>query len=306
MTARHAGVLALSLALLTACAHKPKGELARGEAAASDLEQSLRDAERDMRALKVEDAQDDLNDAKEKLKNPDLKLHPEAWLLEQRYNELVGQLAETKRQKEARELELKVEAQRQNLERARTKLLTAMDALDQPDVSSGRIGDVKSAMGELRDRIEDGKALEAKAPSYADDAAHAARGLERARDRIALAELRMAFVEGPASARTRGADLLAAAKKERELTVKQQKLQDARKELQTCADAGAKLSAQHAELAKSQVLVGGKVTTPSAVTTDCERSVKSADKLLAAAEKALAKKAKADAKKAARGKKARK
>lgn len=290
-------LLVMAVFALGGCAAQSKSR--RAEQVAQRADTSLREAERAMRALNVDAAEDALEEAKEALGEDVLDDHPEASLLRERYRELVPYLDVAKREKEKRELALAVERQRQNLERARTRLLNATDALDAPDVGGRRIGEVESAMDTVEDALEEGKAFEAQDVPYADDAAHARRRLERAKDRVELAKKRVAFAEGPSRAAHKGAALLAEAKKQKALDERQESLLDARRELHACTQEGAALLGQHAELANAAILHGEKAATPAKVIASCEKSLKSADALLARTQKAIdrAKKKKAAVKK---------
>lgn len=248
-----------------------------------------------MRALEVDRAEDDLEDAKKALQNPDLEIHPEATMLKDRYLELVARLDVVREEKARRELELAIEEQRQNLERGRTRLLHATDALSQPQIGTREINEVRSAAEALSRVIEEGKKYEAKSTSYADDAAHAQRRVEGAKERIVLAELRLRFIEGPAQSWVRGRSSFADARKEKKVDRRQEKLLAAQRELQECSDGARKLLAENGELATASIVVEGKPTTAAGVSTGC-------GKLLTAVEKAVAKNARAVKKQAAKKK----
>lgn len=292
-------IVVLSLAV-SACAAKSKSR--RAEDAATEVDNHLRDAERHMRALDVDRAEDSLEDAKEELQNPDLEYHPEATLLKDRYLELLSRLDVVRAEKAKRELELAVEKQRQELERAKTRLLNAAEALSKPESGRREVDEVRGAMEDLSRVLEDGKQYEAKSTSYADDAAHAQRRVEDAKVRLALADARLRFVDGPAAAWTRGQSQFAEAKKEKDLERRQERYTDARRELLQCKEEGSKLTAERAGLAGAAIMVDGKTMSAGSVVTSCEKTIAALDKLAAKNARAVEKAKKKAAKKAKRKK----
>jgi hypothetical protein len=297
MTRPPLAALALSLALVS-CAHKPSesAKLNRAEELNDEVGTLVVAAEAHLRAFEVDDAKSKLMRANDLLKDPAIKFSPDSELTLERYKEAVARYEVVKKEKAARDLKLAVDKQLVELEKARTRVLSAVEKLDKPQLTRREIDEARSASNEMQARVRDGKPLEERSDSYRDDVKLAGRSIDRANAAIALAEKRLAFIEGPAAAYERSQKLLEEVAQEKDLEAKRRISGDARNHLQTCRDEGKKRIAEEAELASASVSFAGKGVTVTQAISTCDKGVSSVDKQLAQLTKQIDKAAKDRAK----------
>ena len=284
------------------CATTPEQRADRLSLESSHL---LDDAERQLRALKVEEAERTLAWAEERLKIPELELHPESSLLWQRHAELKAGLEAASVERAARELVLEVGRQQQALERARTRMLEAVHAAEPLEAGRAPLGAIRQEAEALLRQVEAGKPLEARSEAYAVDAGHAARSAERSLARARLLERRAEFIEGPLGAWTRAGAREESAREAKLLAAQREVLAAARVALTECEEKGKALLESAPQLAAEHVTAKD---TAGAVLAHCTRSspriakqllavekkVAAAEKKAAAAEKQAARKAQAE------------
>lgn len=292
-------VLVLLVPVLSAlgCATTPEQ---RADRLSLESTRLLDDAERQLRALKVEEAERTLAWAEERLVTPELELHPESSLLQQRHAELKAGLQAASMERAARELALEVGRQQQALERARTRMLEAVHAAEPLEAGRSPLGAIRKEVEALLRQVEAGRPLEAKSEAYAVDAAHAARSAERSLVRAQLLERRAEFIEGPLGAWMRAGEREALARDATLLVARREALAAARMALTECEEKGRALLESAPQLEAEHVTVKD---TAGAVVAHCTRSSPRIAKLLVGVEKKVAaaeRKAAAAEKKAAR------
>jgi hypothetical protein len=271
---------------LAACASSPKGRVPEGDAQAQEAAQLLLDAERLTRALDVVTAQKKLDAVRMLLKDPRLQMHPDQAELWDRFNNDEGDVELAKQERIKRDLQIKVNAQEQILERARGPLLKALEDLDKPDIAQLQLDTVRGAVKKVQDALVPGKPLETQDPGYAEEAKHALRLIDKASAAVALGDKRLAFISGPLVSADAGLKLAAQAKAEKDKTKKQPLAEDAKAKLEACVDAVPKALLDAPDLAGVNVLVDGKPKKIETLTAACRAELKSTEKMLALLAKA--------------------
>jgi hypothetical protein len=268
-------------AWLAGCGTTKKSRAPEGDAQAQEASGLLLGSERLIRALDVAAAQKKLDAVRVLLKDPRIQTHPDQPELWDRFNNDQGDLELAKQERIKRDLQIKVNAQEQTLERARGPLLKALEDLDKPDIVAAQVDAVHAASKKVQEALVPGKPLEAQDPGYAEEAKHAARLMEKAAAAETLAQKRLAFISGPLVTVDSGLQLAAQAKAEKDKTKRQPLAQDAKAKLEACAEAVPKALLDSPDLAGVSVLVDGKPKKIEMLTAACRSELKSTDKLLA-------------------------
>jgi hypothetical protein len=277
---------ALGAAWALSCASGPKSKGPEGDAQAQEAAGLMLDAERLMRALEIDPAQKKLDKVRALLKDPRVQNHPDQPELWDRFNNDQGDLELAKQERVKRDLQIKVNAQEQALERARGPLLKALEDLDKPDIAAPLLDAVRGSVKKVQEALVPGKALEAQDPGYAEEAKHAQRLIEKAGAAVALGEKRVAFITGPLVAADAGVKLAAQAKAEKDKLKRQPLAEDAKAKLQACADEVPKALVDSPDLAGVNVLIDGKPKKVETLTALCRTELKSTEKVLALLAKA--------------------
>jgi hypothetical protein len=268
-------------AVVLACASSHKVRGPEGEEQARQAEELMEEAEHDMKGFEVDGAQKKLERIRVLLKDPHLQTHPDLSVLWDRFNQDEGDLEIARKDKIKHELALKVNAQEQNLERARGPLLKAMEDLDKPDLTQSALDITRAAAKKVTDALVPGKALEAQDPGYAEEAKHAHRLVEKSDAAATLAMKRLAYIGGPLADGTSGLTLSSQAKAEKDKTKREPMATEARTKLASCVDGTQKALQDTAALASTSVTFDGKTKTINAVGTACGTALKATDRYLA-------------------------
>jgi hypothetical protein len=292
--------LALSLA---ACGGKKnlKERTAHGEELSEEAEPLLNAAEQDLQKLDADSAEKRLREAREMLSHPDIELYPDGEMHRSRLAELQARVAPVRQEKERRELETAVEKQRDAIVQAMDALNTALEGLERKDAGPPQVEGSLKAVERVRERLKDGKPLEAKSEDYAASARRNEARLEQALAKIKTAQQVIEFVSGPAAARTEAEALVKKAKAERNPDTQLTLYTDARERFRRCGEAAKQLIAKAPEIEKSPIQVEGQTTTPKAVTTRCTTQADSLDKTVTKLEKSKEARDKKAAAKARKG-----
>lgn len=279
-------VVVIGLAVVSGCAHSDEAGLSAPERAARRADRDLDEASARIRALDLSGAESALAKARESVRDPELKFHKDGWRYSDRYNTLVGDLELARERKDARDDDLARQEQQLELERARTRLATALEALNEPALTPARIAEVNDAAGGILRTLDQGRAFEGHA-DYAEVVTEAKALVERSKDAAALAEKRWTFMQGPGAAHVKGQALLEAGRELQELTPRSAKLAEARRELQACGDQGRYQLSQEERLGKAKIQLGEAPITPAQVVSACDKSLKQAHQLVTQAEAQL-------------------
>jgi hypothetical protein len=282
----------LLLMVLVACGgpRTLKERTVYGERRADEAAMQLGEAERELRALRPERAQEPLSKAQELLAHPDVDLSPEAELLRTRLAELREAEGLVRQEIARQQLTAEVEKQRDSVVQAREQLATALESLEQPGASPQQVEAAHKALGQLRERLQQGKELEAKEPDYA---ASARRTEERVRQGEALirrVELRQVFASGPLAAYSDARALEALARKDRaqQLTL----LTQARDRYQQCNESATRLLTESPGLEPLPFATEKGTATAKAVVSECKAKTEALGSTVAKLEKKLEKKQK--------------
>jgi hypothetical protein len=286
----HRSLLLAAPLLILACASTRKVRGPEGEEQAQKAEQLLEESEHQMKGFDVDTAQKTLERVRPLLKDPHLQTHPDLSVLWDRFTQDEGDLDIARKDKIKHELALKVNAQEQNVERARGPLLKAMDDLERMDVTSAQADATRAAQKKLQEALVPGKPLEAQDAGYAEEAKHAQRLLEKADASLALVAKRLAFIAGPLASADAGLKLMAQSKAEKDKTKRESLTTDAKAKLTECIDGTQKALQETAALGPTNVMIDGKPKPVSGVAAVCTSALKAADRTLALLAKASRKK----------------
>jgi predicted HAD superfamily phosphohydrolase len=290
--------------LLSACGPKNLKERTRhGEKLTDEASSLLDEAEKDLRNMDPDGAEDPLQDAQKLLSHPDVELSPESEMLRSRLSELRARVAPTREEKARRELEAAVDTQRDAIVQAMSEVSNALEAVERKDVGPAQVKALLDAVERTRSKLKDGKKLEARSEDYAASARRTEKRLDQATEKARSAQQVLDFVSGPATTRQEAEELLKKAKAEKDLDKQLALYTDARDRFQRCGETAKQLIAKTPELEKSPIQVAGQTTTPKAVVSGCGTRADSLQKTVARLEQA---KAAREKKKNARGTKAKK
>ena len=282
----------LGAAWALSCASTQKNKGPEGDAQAQEAAGLMLDAERLMRALEIEPAQKKLDKVRELLKDPHVQNHPDQPELWDRFNNDQGDLELAKKERVKRDLQIKVNAQEQTLERARGPLLKALEDLDKPDITAPQVEVVRTSAKKVQEALVPGKPLEAQDPGYAEEAKHALRLIDKATAAVTLGDKRVAFITGPLVSADAGIKASAEVKAEKDKAKRQPLAEDAKAKLQACVEAVPKALLDAPDLAGVSVLIDGKPKKVETVTALCRTELKATEKALTLLAKATRKRGK--------------
>lgn len=268
-----------------------------GERIASEADTKLQSAEKQLRALEPEKADEELRGARALLAEPEATLSPEAEMIRGRLDELTALLPAIREQRRQRDLDDAVRERRSKIGPILQAMKDAVEPLAGKTLNDERLKAAKDATEDLDDELDDDmKALETGDPDFSSYLKRARAESSKAKDEMALAEAKLGFIAGPIATRDGANEKLKAAKTEKDPAAKVGLFNAATAQFASCVKS-ATADAQKPALAKSVIYVNGAPLLPDAVAAGCERSKVAALKQLEAAKKVLAK-AEADAKKA--------
>lgn len=275
----------LLLAVLAACGgpRTLKERTVFAERRTDEAALKLGEAERELRALRPERAQEPLRKAQELLAHPDVDLSPEADLLRTRLAELREAEGLVRQELARRQLAEEVEKQRDSVVQAREQLSTALEALEQPGASPQQVEAARKALSQLRERLEQGKELEAKDPDYAASARSTEERLRQGEALIRRTELRQVFASGPLAAYSdaRALEALAAKDRAQQLPL----LTQARDRYQQCHESATRLLIESPWLEPLPFATEKGTATAKAVTAECKARIEALGRTVAKLEK---------------------
>jgi hypothetical protein len=273
--------------LLAACGPKSLKERTRHSEKLSDEASSLLDdAERSLSNLEPDRAEVPLKHAQKLLSHPDIELSPESGMLQSRLTELKARVGPAREEKARREFEAAVDKQRDAIVQAMLDVSNASDAIDRKDPSPEQHKALLDAIERTRDRLKEGKKLEAKSEDYAASVRRTEKRLDDATAKAQSAKLVIDFVYGPAAARLEAEELVKKAKAERDPDQQLTLYTDARDRFQQCGETAKQLIAKTPILENRSIVVAGQTTTTKAVISGCDTRAGSLQKTVAKLEKA--------------------
>jgi hypothetical protein len=276
-------------ALLTACGPKNLEDRTRhGEKLSDEAASLLNGAEKDLQNLDADRAERQLQDARKLLANPDIELSPEGELLQSRLTELQARVGATREERARRDLDTAVEKQRDNVVQAMDGVTTALEALEGKDVGPAQLEALLKAVERTREKLKEGKKLEAKSPDYGASVRRTELRLEQATAKVRSMQQMLDFVFGPATARQEAEALVKQAKAEKDPDKQLALYTQARDRFQRCTETAKQQLAKAPELEKSPLQVEGQTTTPKAVASGCGTKADSLQKTVAKLEQAKA------------------
>lgn len=275
--------------LLAACGPKNLKERTRhGEKLSDEAAPLLDDAERDLGKMDADHAEAKLKEAQKLLSHPDIELSPEGEMLQSRYSELQARLAPTRQEKTRRDLDAAVDKQRDNIVKAMDEVSTAMEALEKKDAGRPQVDAALKAVDRTRERLKEGKPLEAKSEDYAASVRRTEQRLDQTVAKARSVQQVVDFVSGPATTRQEAEALVKQAKAEKDPDKQLALYTDARNRFQQCGETAKQLIAKTPELEKSAIQVEGQTTTPKSVASSCGTRADSLQKTVAKLEQAKA------------------
>lgn len=174
-----------------------------GEKLADEATGQLDRAEKELRALEPDEADEALRDATETLEEPDIVHSPESDLLKSRLQELRAQLPACREQRRLRDLDEKVRERRAKIGPVLQAMRDGMEALSTAkSVDEKRIDATEDAAKDLADLLEDTRELELRDEDFKSYMKRAHAELDKAKTDIRLAKARLEFQSGPERAKT--------------------------------------------------------------------------------------------------------
>lgn len=281
----------LLLVVLAACGPRTlKERTVYGERRADEAALRLGEAERELRAQRPERAQEPLRKAQELLAHPDVDLSPEAELLRSRLAELREAEGLVRQELGRRQLAAEVERQRESVVQAREQFAATLEPLEQPGASPQQVEAARRALGQVRERLQQGKELEAKDPDYAASARSTEERLRQGEALIRRTELRQVFASGPLVAYSDALALEALARKDRAQQLPL--LTQARDRYLQCSESANKLLAEFPGLEPLPFATEKGSATARAVASECKARTEALGRTVAKLEKQLEKKQK--------------
>jgi hypothetical protein len=260
----------LLVTALSACGPKNLKERTRhGEKLTDEASTELDAAERALGKLEPDNAKEHLKEARELLSHPNVELSAESEMQRERLKELEARVVSTREERERRELEAAVEKQRDSLMQAMDKVTTALEALERKDAGRPQVEAVLTATERTREKLKEGKPLEAKSEDYAASVRRTEQRLEQAVASAQSAQQVIDFVSGPAAARQEAEALAKQAKAEKDPDKQLALYTSARERFQRCGETAQKQLSQAPQLERSPIQVDGQSTTPKAVASGC-------------------------------------
>lgn len=277
----------LAFVLLAGCSPPTlKARLINAERRARDAEASLDRAEQAMAALEPDEAGRELRRAREALSDPDVGYYPERELIGQRLSADEAKLPAVRKERERRDLELKVAERLKALEELEPRFDRALEGVARRQLEEDAVDGARGLFDDLRAELDEGKELEPRHAEYAAFARRVRQKLERGAPAIALAGHRLEFVEGPGEVSVEAGEVMRRARKERELRRRIDLFEEARSGYARCVEQGKRLLARAQGLSRASILLEGKATTPGAVTSSCASNVRAIAKRIASAQRA--------------------
>src|SRR5690606_36932998 len=111
---------------------------------------------------------------------PDIELSPESGMLQSRLEELKARVVPAREEKVRRELEAAVDKQRDAIVQAMLDVSNALEVLGGKEVDSSQVKALLDAVERTRNKLKDGKELEAKSEEYAASVRRTEKRLEEA------------------------------------------------------------------------------------------------------------------------------
>ncbi len=292
-------VLLLAVAALAACGPKSMQQrLNTSERLASDVDDSLFKAERELQALEPEKAQEAIAEAREKLAEPDAQLHPEYEMLADRLKADEAKVPEARALREKRAIEQKVAERKANVASKVQSYRQAFDRLVAKDLGKDDLARFDAAAKELSDALADDELVK-KSEAWAAEVRDQKELIERGEMRTPAARARVSFAEGPGAASVDAQRLLGEVQAAPTPEAKLVKQKEAVAKLQACAE-GKQLIEKSQVLTINTVWVGGAEASPEKLVKGCEKELVAAKKTLDALEVDAARRAKAEAVKKAK------
>lgn len=282
--------LALVLALTAACGPKTmEARLRDAERHADKAAAALDDAQAAAEALEPEKMKDALDDAKERLSEADVELHPETSMHQDRYKELFAKYPQVKAEREKRDLEQKLNAARDRIVPRVQAMLEAQEALSATAPTRAQFDALTEKAEKVREAVDDEKGLFEKDADFAAWAKSQRGKVDRAMDAAAKAKKVLAVVEGPGAAWAEAQQLQAEAKKAKTPADKEPVLLKLKERLAACESSAQPLLSEPAAV----VVGSGKPQTAAQLQAACKAALKPADAELKKVQAALAKAKKA-------------
>ncbi len=274
--ARPSSLLLALVVAVSGCAGNSK--LTRGETKARELEGLLLEAEQATHAFDLSTAKSILAESRDLVRDPVLRESPDQAVLLDRFNQDQSDLEIAFAEKAKRDFEASVVEQRKRLDKLLAQLLKVVSELEKKEVTDAQLSTVKDAIETIRSELVATKDMEAKAPSYAEDARHARRVIDRTAEPVTLAKLRLTFRKGPVAMLDEAADLLDATQREIDAAKRKDLSSKAAAKYKACVDEGKKQVAATAALAGSVVIDQPKPATATIVIAACEAGIGAATK----------------------------
>lgn len=284
------GLLLPVLAVLVAAACGPKTMEARlrdAERHADKAAAALDDAQAAAEALEPEKMKDALDDAKERLSETDVELHPETGMHQDRYKELFAKYPQVKAEREKRDLEKRLNAARDRIVPRVQAMLEAQEALSATAPTRAQLDALTDKAEKVREAVDDEKGLFEKDGDFAAWAKSQRGKVDRALDAATKAKKVLAVIEGPAAAWVEAQQLQGEAKKAKAKAPgdKEALLLKLKERLLACESSAQPLLAEPAAVAAGS----GKPQTAAQLQAACRAALKPADAELKKVQAALAK-----------------
>jgi hypothetical protein len=279
-------ILLLGL-LLAGCGPKSLKERTRhGEKLSDESSTLLDEAERALGNLDPDRAEGPLRHAQKLLSHPDIELSPESGMLQSRLAELKARVGPAREEKARREFETAVDKQRDAIVQAMLDVSNAVEAIDRKDPSLEQHQALLDTIERTRNKLKEGKKLEAKSEDYAASVRRTEKRLEDASAKAQSAKVVIDFVYGPAANHLRAEELVKKAKAEKDPDQQLTFYTDARDRFQQCGETAKQLIAKTPILESRAIVVAGQTTTAKAVMSGCETRAGALQKTVTKLEKA--------------------
>jgi hypothetical protein len=251
-----------------------RGTMDNAERSAQEAENALDEAEKRMDALDAEGAASSLDDAQEKLSDPNISKYPEHGMLKERLAENRKRLDSVKKEIAKRELEKAVQGARQLLEAASARLTAAIEAMKKPSASRAQVEEVEDAEKDLADRIGDARDVETKDAELGAYADGLRKQLAKSRDEVGKVSKVMAFRSGPGNARVEASVLVAEMKGTKDEEDRAELRSKAIDRFQVCVVDGKEMLVRAPELARTKIELDGRgVEAVEAVVASCQKEL---------------------------------
>jgi hypothetical protein len=281
----------LGCAVVLGCAsQKTREELA--EDSSVEAERLLVEANDAMDRLDVEEAEEKIEEAREVLNTPAAKHWPDHSFQMQDLHAKETRLDEVKAEVARLRLEEAVKEQTAKVDELLVKLDDALGPLTGKDgaaYTKSRIEEATDLRSDLVERLNEGVELEKQSEPYQAFGKKAATRLKEVPDVIEAANRAVSFNEGPIASSKRARELMEAAKGEEDPAEMLARLNEAKAELDRCAN-GAGSVAKEPSLAKVRFDDGGKKQTPKTLKLSCQKRARALKSQIGKLQKRLKKK----------------